>query len=302
MELKFHTSTHFFFKDGVLEGEPKDTLEKLMRRYERMCDSYAQEIRRMVAAARPYTHMQWIGGTEPAFLEDTVRNYAHRTRLNAEWSDITLALAADFDSPGEITTRKAAEDKYLGYPIPGNLRKLSYYPNDFIREAEKVARLIAGHPGCRKDGLRLNIAGNGAAVLKRCNLDADSVAVFIRYILYECKGLGITVLEVRSGGQTGVDEAGIKAAQQCGLKCSVLAPKGFRMRDADGRDLEGRRRFVDRFREEVIDHDAWRKAREDASFFHSIAEFNGFGAIDMLEWDIDLKIMHINEKESKENG
>ena len=56
---------------------------------------------------------------------------------------------------------------------------------------------------------------------------------------------------IRSGGQTGVDEAGIQAAQDAGLKCSILAPKGFRMHRGPGIELEGRSLFVKRFREEV---------------------------------------------------
>lgn len=50
---------------------------------------------------------------------------------------------------------------------------------------------------------------------------------------------------------TGVDEAGIQAAQDAGLKCSILAPKGFRMHREQGIELEGRSMFVKRFREEV---------------------------------------------------
>ena len=302
MELKFHTSPpSSFYREGVLQEEPEDSLKTLMHRYEQACESHVKGRRKMVEAARPYTRMQWISETEPTFYEDTARNYAHRTWRNAEWSDITLALAADFESPGEITTRRAAGGKYIGYPLPENLKKLMTYPMDALREAEKVARLIAEHPCCKPDGIRLNIAGNGAAALKRFGVDTDYVATFIYWILYKCKDLGIHILEVRSGGQTGVDEAGIKAAQQSRMKCSILAPKGFRMRDADGRDLEGRGRFVKRFKEEVIDQAAWEKAHGDEKFSWDLAEFNGFNGIDMLEWDIDLKIMHINERKKMNN-
>lgn len=56
-------------------------------------------------------------------MEDSKRNYGHRTWANAEWSDITLALAVDMDSPGEITTRKAAGDKYVGLRFRRTCRK-----------------------------------------------------------------------------------------------------------------------------------------------------------------------------------
>jgi len=32
-----------------------------------------------------------------------------------------------------------------------------------------------------------------------------------------------------------------------------------------------------------------------------MAAFNGFNSIDLLEFDIDLKIMHINEREQVQN-
>jgi len=40
--------------------------------------------------------------------------------------------------------------------------------------------------------------------------------------------------------------------------------------------------------------EAWQKDEE--SFSWGLADFNGFNAIDMLEFEIDLKIMHINAR------
>lgn len=44
-------------------------------------------------------------------------------------------------------------------------------------------------------------------------------------------------------------------------------------------------------------------SKKDSESFlaYGFAEFNGFNAIDMLEYDIDLKIMHINEREKQNN-
>lgn len=69
MELKFHTASNIFYDNGVLKDEPENTLEKFMRRYARICNRYSRGIRRMVAEVRPYTRMQWIGYTEPTFIE-----------------------------------------------------------------------------------------------------------------------------------------------------------------------------------------------------------------------------------------
>ena len=108
--------------------------------------------------------LRWINDNEPIFIEDTVRNYGHRTWENAVWSDITLALAVDMSSPGEKTTRRAAGERYVGFVLPEDL-------------------------------------------------------------------------------------AGIQAAQDVGLRCSILAPKGFRMHREQGVELEGRAQFVSRFLE-----------------------------------------------------
>lgn len=90
---------------------------------------------------------RWINDIEPVFMEDSKRNYGHRTWANAEWSDITLALAVDMDSPGEITTRKAAGDRYVGFTIPTDLseRCLSSL-------AEAITKRIRKHPKFKTEG------------------------------------------------------------------------------------------------------------------------------------------------------
>jgi hypothetical protein len=301
IELFFHDRTDCFFANGILQEEPEESLEELLTLYKRSCEEYDTLVRKMVQAARPYTFFQWIGDMEPRFMEDSVRNYGHRTWLNAAWSDITLALATDFSSPGELTTRKAAGKKHIAYQIPGNLEDILLSQATRRREADRIVTSVSAHQNCRKGGIRLNIAGNGLATLAKSGIGTETVTAFLREVFMRCREQGVTILEVRSGGQSGVDEAGIKAAQQCGLKCSVLAPKGYRMRDRDGHELEGKARFLRRFKNEVIDYDAWMKAHGDESFAYGLAEHNSFGGIEFLEWEIDLKIMHLNEKEKK-NG
>ena len=300
MDLKFYTGTSLFYKDGKLVEEPEESLETLMKRYEKACDSYRKGCRKMIEAARPYTKWRWIGETEPRIMEDSARNYGHRTWANAAWSDITLALATDFLSPGEITTRRAAGDKYLRYQLTSNLKRLITINQDGEREARKIARMIRNHTCYKEDGIRLNIAGNGLVTLLKSGVDTQTVAAFISNIFIACKDKGVKILEVRSGGQSGVDEAGIIAAQRNKMSCSILAPKGFRWRDKKGDEKEGKTAFVNRFKEEYIDHDAWDKANSKEYTMYSFAENNGFNGLDMLQYDIDLKITHLNEREKRE--
>jgi len=190
----------------------------------------------------------WIGNTEPTFIEDTKRNYTHRTVVNALWADITLALAVDMDSPGEITTKEAAKEKYVGYQLPDEFGSV-YHDTDYVRKiSDVIISLVKTHPNFQKEGLKLNIAGNSQIILDRFGITTDQIRSLIRVVLQSFIRDGVRFSEIRSGGQTGVDEAGIKAAQDCGIKCSIIAPKGFRLHYVDGVELEGRDMFVNRFR------------------------------------------------------
>ena len=302
MELKFYNDASIFYeKDGRLKEEPEESLETLMKRYEKAVDSYRKGCRKMVEAARPYTKWRWIGGTQPRIMEDSARNYGHRTWANAAWSDITLALATDFSSPGEITTRRAAGDKYLRYQLTRNLKSLTTFGQEGRKAARQIARMIREHTCYKEDGIRLNIAGNGLVTLLKSGVDTRTVAAFIGLIFSACKEEGVKILEVRSGGQSGVDEAGIIAAQRAQMQCSILAPKGFRWRDKKGDEKEGKTAFVNRFKEEHIDLEAWDKANPKEYTMYSFAENNSYNGLDMLEYEIDLKITHMNEREKRES-
>ena len=284
--LHFFKDEGIFYENGKLKPEPEESLEALMARYER---AKAEHLR-MEALAAPWRRTRWVGGTKPAFLEDPVRNYGHRTWQNAAWSDVTLALAVDFQSPGEITTKKAAGDKYICHPLPISRK-------DTVREVHQIAEMIRRHPQCKAEGIRLNIAGNGAATLAKKGVYTRYVADLLNYVYLFIELRGVKILEVRSGGQSGVDEAGILAAQRRGMRCSILAPKGFRWRDEAGNEREGKEDFISRFRETFTDFDAWKKA-DEASFNTYIgSDFSGNNALEYLEYEIDLKTLHQHTRE-----
>ena len=119
--------------------------------------------------------IQWINGVKPKIIEDTVRNYGHRTWTNAEWSDITFAFAADFKSPGEVTTKKAAGNKFIGYLLTQEETLREQDDSYWRTQGEKYADMMRSNPNYREEGIKLNIAGNSMISLSRCGLDANSV-------------------------------------------------------------------------------------------------------------------------------
>ena len=80
--------------------------------------------------------------------------------------------------------------------------------------------------------IKLNIAGNGIYTLVQANSEATQADVnnLVEEILKKFIQEGITIAEIRSGGQTGIDEAGIIAAQRLGIKWSVNAPNNWAFR------------------------------------------------------------------------
>lgn len=191
----------------------------------------------------------WRNNIEPVIIEDTQSAYRSRTVKNAEWSDITLAFAVDVGSPGELETKEAAGDKFLPYELPDGDIAITT-PAFVERLLSEVTTAIRNHPRNKpfsKEGLKLNIAGNRLAILSRHGISQKGIDNLLRSVIEGLLENGIPIAEVRSGGQSGVDEAGIHAAQDCFLPCSILCPKGFRFSTAEGHELSGAERFTHRF-------------------------------------------------------
>ena len=194
--------------------------------------------------------------------EDTERSYLSRTRQNAEWSDITIALGEDLTTAGELQTAKLAGaevveeertntrgEKYTTVTKVTNPKKGKYVGINLntVSSAEAIATDIYSQiieRGLPTKNIKLNIAGNGIYTLKSEQASYDKL---LTEVLKALQDKGITISEVRSGGQSGIDEAGIKAAVSLGLKASILAPKGYRFRGKDNKDISNKELFIKRF-------------------------------------------------------
>ena len=178
-------------------------------------------------------------------------DYPVRTKENITWSDITLSFSADETTPGERLTEREAvnQGKYYDEYISDNIAI-----TDIKRRVRNFIISLGndqsyGHKGktLPKENIKLNIAGNGIYDLKKYNIIQEDLNDYVTEYLKELMAQGVTISEIRSGGQTGVDEAGIIAAQRLGIKWSVNAPKGWKFRDINGKDISDKKQFLDRF-------------------------------------------------------
>lgn len=207
-----------WFRDRV--KDPAFRAETIALRGKRLCCSCAP------ARCHGDIIAEWLH--HPAslltLLEDTASSYAPRTKANARAADLTVAFALDFTTGGEVLTHKVAGQRYvaihLGAPIDAS--------------AATLAAALRAH-GAQS----LNVAGNGIYRLAQHGWDQSTVDQWVHAVLDATIAMQ-PFQSVRSGGQTGADLAGGIAALALGLPTTLLFPKGFLQRDADGRDATHR--------------------------------------------------------------
>lgn len=174
-------------------------------------------------------------GVDTKFSTSGNNSYPSRTRENANWSDITIALAQDFNTAGEKLTKNAAGNKYVS-------STLSTESNDASEIAENLYSQIKAKR--KTDNLKINISGNGIYSMSQNQAYYNDL---MTQILEKLQNKGVTISEIRSGGQTGIDEAGIIAAQRLGIPNEVHSTANFMFRDKSGKDISDEQAFKNRF-------------------------------------------------------
>jgi hypothetical protein len=179
--------------------------------------------------------------------------YRGRTMVNAS-ADVTIAFASDFNTAGEKLTRSSVLKQGKIY---APVRYLGQFAGDTA-----VQSVVAALNSVGKERVCVNIAGNGIYTLKdlgdQAAVDAYTMDFLTRVV--RSPDLRVTIESVRSGGQTGFDESGIKAARALGFDTTVLAPNGWKFRDKSGSDISDETAFRARFqtkREQFIDKLMW---------------------------------------------
>lgn len=153
-------------------------------------------------------------------IEHTSDKYPPRTWANASAAGLTLAIADDFSTAGERLTRRAAGDRYIGV-------ELSLPAIDAARQLYRALRHFDAHT--------VNVAGNGIYSLHEKGWTQDKLNLHLAQILGKVHQYW-KIEKVFSGGQTGIDMAGIVAARFIGIPAQVTLPKGCIQRHLDGVD------------------------------------------------------------------
>jgi hypothetical protein len=172
------------------------------------------------------------------FQEEQEYGYKPRTYKNAS-ADATIALAIDFTSAGEKLTKSMVEvqnKKYIPIQI-NNLQITNELIDNIINKLNSI------------NAKTLNIAGNGIYTMKN-KYNQNEIDIFTYNLLsriINSTNLKNKIELIRTGGQTGFDEAGAKAASKLGLKTLILAPKNWEFRNSEGQDIYDEIKFKNRF-------------------------------------------------------
>lgn len=173
--------------------------------------------------------------------EDKEAGYGTRTEVNAKSADVTIAIAIDFASPGEKATKalvKKHDKLYISVAPSG----------DVSEKADKIVNLINKTFEGVKHSIVVNIAGNGIFTMKgkMTQEQCDEFTYNLLNAIFKHLALKIKIKSVRSGGQTGFDEAGIKAGLKLGVDTTAYYPKGYKIRDLDGDKIQTREQVFKR--------------------------------------------------------
>ena len=186
-------------------------------------------------------------------IEITTSNatgYRQRTIENAAAADVTIAFAKDFTTAGEILTKKSVLSANKFY-IPVNLNPLNLSDwSEAFAASKKILSDLNDNPMLAGKEFSLNIAGNGLTSFPPSVSQQEIDLFMARTLLIVQHATEGCIRSVRSGGQTGIDEAGVKAADILGIKSLVNGPADYLLRIRNGKnyfDIKNEVQFKIRF-------------------------------------------------------
>lgn len=177
------------------------------------------------------------------FEECKSYGYRKRTETNAS-ADITLAFATNFTTSGEVLTKNSCKNQGKNY--------IAIDANNMIITEERINKLIEKINRINyNDPITINIAGNGLYTMKNKYKQEECDKFVLNFLE---KTIGKTknpIRFIRSGGQSGFDESGLKASVRLGIPALCYAPKGWLFRDENGVDISSEKLFKERFKDYI---------------------------------------------------
>ena len=174
------------------------------------------------------------------FYEDNNPNYPSRTIKNVCNSDCTIAFAVDFNTRGEVLTKRICGDKRKPY--------FALDLNNLNVTQERINKLVNCLNSLNGSEITINIAGNGIYTPHMTLQEAiDEFIYLLMKKVLSHKYLTKKIVKIVCGGQSGVDEAGAKAGMKLGIDVTVLAPKGFMFKDKLNNTWHNEKKFKERF-------------------------------------------------------
>lgn len=149
-------------------------------------------------------------------------SYVPRTRENAHEADATVAFAVDFTTAGERLTKREASPRYVGIR--------------FGTDVALAASTLASYLSSSSPRTELNVAGNGIYTMAEHGFTQAQCNQWVYEVLHLVTK-ATTIALIRSGGQTGIDQAGLVAALALGIPALGLYPASFRRRNAQGQEV-----------------------------------------------------------------
>ena len=153
-------------------------------------------------------------------IEHKSSSYAPRTYHNAS-QGVTLAVAVDFNTAGERLTHKASNGKIVQVQ----------WGTDYDSAARELYKMLRKHQ-CHV----LNIAGNSIATLSKHGVSQIEANQFI-YDVVKLVNTHWKLDRIVSGGQTGMDVAGLVTGVALGIETIGTWPKGMLIRLETGKDI-----------------------------------------------------------------
>ena len=178
---------------------------------------------------------------DPTDHGSPAKNYAARTEQNAKNTDATIYIGTNFDSPGyKATIKSVGVSAKTGKKKIFNLDLKAFGSSKEASEIlDGLVEFVAEHS--KKGKIKLNIAGNRmSTILKGApnklyqGTSKDPQKNFNNVIFETFKELKadqrmskIEISQIRTGGQTGGDEAGNYAASRLGISNVAWMPHGY---------------------------------------------------------------------------